>query len=355
MKVELPEEASGSTRIFGLDSIRFVCAVIVVFGHFGVFPDNAFGDSPSLAVKYLRSITSLLFNGPAAVIVFFVLSGFCINLPQTLRRAHTLDVWQFYARRFIRILIPAALATCLYLVFSVDTSYPNYSVLWSVICEAVYYLLYPALLFVSSRIGWSLLVVFTTLVVFIVALANGAPLLASGNAYTALGLWTWLVGLPCWTLGCWLAENRSRFPLVGWRSIWLMRGSLFALTVILRIVKFHAHGVLASNIVTLNILAFVVVVWIGLEVRYLRAQPPPRWLEWAGKWSYSLYLIHPLAVSIAIASVNTSLWLHWVTVILGFMLALVFYYLVERPSHFLAQSFGRGKQYGVPAQLALRQ
>jgi peptidoglycan/LPS O-acetylase OafA/YrhL len=64
-----------SERIKGFDSLRFVLAAWVVFGHFGFFPllgFNQFSPSGRLAFAVYNNIVS----APAAVIVFFVISGF---------------------------------------------------------------------------------------------------------------------------------------------------------------------------------------------------------------------------------------------------------------------------------------
>lgn len=127
------------SRVRALDSIRFICAAIVMVGHYGFLPPDYFGASPPLIVKIAEVSLGLLFNGPAAVIVFFVLSGFVIHYPQRDRRSHIV-VRAFYARRLIRIGLPAIVAAALYLASGVSLSYPQFGVLWSVICETVYYL-----------------------------------------------------------------------------------------------------------------------------------------------------------------------------------------------------------------------
>ena len=67
-------------RIEGLDSIRFVLAFIVLVGHMGLpLPDFAYFDSVYLI--NLLKLFGLIFNGPAAGIIFFILSGFVIHYP----------------------------------------------------------------------------------------------------------------------------------------------------------------------------------------------------------------------------------------------------------------------------------
>src|SRR5258708_13501805 len=71
--------AQSVRRVEGLDSIRFVCAFLVVVFHYGLVPREALGMGTFdfLIGAALRS----LFNGPAAVIIFFLISGFWFHFP----------------------------------------------------------------------------------------------------------------------------------------------------------------------------------------------------------------------------------------------------------------------------------
>jgi peptidoglycan/LPS O-acetylase OafA/YrhL len=68
------------TRVQGLDSIRFSALVVVLF-HFGLISRSYLGTDPRGLAAVSRGILGSLFDGPAAVIVFFVISGFCIHFP----------------------------------------------------------------------------------------------------------------------------------------------------------------------------------------------------------------------------------------------------------------------------------
>ena len=100
-----------------------------------------------------RALVNSAFNGPAAVIVFFVISGFCIHFPN--RNGLVVQSWKlYYARRYFRTLIPMMAALGLALPLKVPFGLFTDSVLWSLLCEEIYYFLYPALLFLRDRIGW---------------------------------------------------------------------------------------------------------------------------------------------------------------------------------------------------------
>src|SRR5438105_9261680 len=103
-----------------------------------------------------KGLYAATINGPAAVIVFFVVSGFCIHYPY--RNGEALRPLQYYPRRYLRILLPLAGAIALANSVGVELSLFDGTVLWSIVCEEVYYLLYPFLLPLQSRYGWGTLI-----------------------------------------------------------------------------------------------------------------------------------------------------------------------------------------------------
>src|SRR5215469_13011038 len=129
-------------RVGGLDSIRFACAFVVVLFHFGVVPHSILGTG--LLGLTARGILGSLFDGPAAVIVFFVISGFCIHFPY--RKNPTVNLPAYYSRRLIRIGAPALIALLLWAWVGVKLAPDDPGIFWSIICEIEYYLLYPVLL-----------------------------------------------------------------------------------------------------------------------------------------------------------------------------------------------------------------
>ena len=91
-------------RIEGLDIIRFILAFIVLVGHMGLpFPD--FNSINNIYIIYFFKLFGLIFNGPAAVIIFFILSGFVIHFP-FINNYNKINIQSFYLRRLIRIIIP---------------------------------------------------------------------------------------------------------------------------------------------------------------------------------------------------------------------------------------------------------
>lgn len=273
-------------------------------------------------------------NGPAAVILFFVISGLVIHLPYAGNR-RSVDLTEFYARRFIRIVIPAGIVLSLQILLDM----PLPGVLWSIFCELIYYALYPALLLSARRFGWGPMVVGTGVIALGLALATPEAHRIGSNSYVSLGVsMTWIIGLPVWLAGAWLAENRSLFTTPNARQINMLRLAVFGTSVVLRIVKFHVPAPWGTNTVWLNLFAVLVVYWLGKEIAWRATRPAPKRLESLGTWSYSLYLLHPVIFHL-LAPEEGPQPLGYGVVILaaGLLASWLFYLAVERPSHMLAR------------------
>lgn len=327
-------------RIRGLDAIRFLCALTVLLGHYGPPLPEMLGEHATGLAKVARGVVSCLFNGPAAVIVFFVISGFCIHFPQ--RSSLRVDAPSYFCRRLVRIGFPALLAVLLSVQMGEIPQPPYFSIFWSIICEVIYYLLYPMLLSLRRSFGWPVIITVASLMSVGLWVTHVPEMREAQQSYLAFGHLTWLNGLPCWLLGCWLAENHTKPPVVSKAPIWCWRFGIIGLSVALRIAKFHVPSLLASNCITLNLFAFVVCFWLRAEIDHHRTHAPSPLLEWCGRWSYSLYLTHALApiwvgMLLAVSSASkVVLWSSWIATSLLF--AWLFYLLVEAPSQKLAKT-----------------
>lgn len=316
---------------------------MVVVVHVGFMPGDWLAEYHGSLLHGAVTAIWVLFNGPAAVIVFFLISGFCIHFPSN--SAESLNIFGYYARRLTRIGIPGIIAAVAYVQLRERPEDWNQTIFWTVICEAVYYLVYPLLVALRRKTSWEFLVAASLSIALILSFANADALRAARNDYIALGSWTWVIGLPCWIMGCWLAENYNRFPTLSTRDIWRVRGFVFALSVGLRIFKFLSSSVMASNCVSLNLFALVLCGWLGLEIRYYMQAKPVRLTEWMGTWSYSLYLVHPLVYPLLAAGGMSSLAIPGsLQILLIYLLtpfiAYAFYLCVEWPSHRFAKHIG---------------
>ena len=333
------EESEGE-HLYGLDTIRFLCALWVFFSHLGIPPINAGIYGTWSAEWIVRGLTNNMWNGPAAVIVFFVISGLCIHYPAA-RSGERVDLLSFYTRRFVRIGVPLFAAISLSGGLGLSLSLFHDSILWSLLAELVYYLIYPVLLLVRRQAGsWVALIIPSFVLAWAVAATDPS---ASNYPSFGFGL-NWLLGLPCWVLGCWLAERIARHANLAIPfniNIWVVRVMLWGVSMGLSVMRFH--GPLGYPW-TLNIFALLVCFWLALEIEHFRTKAPNGVLEWGGRWSYSLYLTHLLALRIyAFLSVPTlGVWLDWsLQVAWVCLVAYLFYLSIEWPAHSGARYLAR--------------
>lgn len=323
-----------------LDALRFVLAFWVVMSHFGVFPLFAGADTSGLMLRGLSRVWDTSTYGIPAVIGFFIISGFCIHLPYS--QNVKLLVGRYYARRYIRILIPVACALVISRlagnhqpIFGQDTVLWS-SVLWSLVCEEIYYAIYPAIRPVRQRFGWGPLLSITfSLSALTLALQYRAAV------WGEFGPWkTALVMFPVWLLGCVLAEQSGQLvPLTSAAVIWTWRIGAWAASWICLVLNFHGHTPYTHTMLFFGVFAYF---WIKKEIQYSLHQKPWGILTFGGAWSYSLYLLHYPAMDLFeklhLPSMGPRLrWIVSYAAILAF--SYLFYIAIERPSHALARKF----------------
>lgn len=322
-------------HVRGLDSIRFVAAGWVALSHGAAFPLKALWLAPGPIGHIVIGVYDCLFDGVAAVIVFFVISGFCIHYPWA--RAESLDVRSHLVRRYVRIGVPLlAVLACSQLIGG-EIAEEGRGVLWSVYCELIYYSLYPALFVVFRKHG--------VLIVLIASTVLSVLLIASHPYY--LWVWefglslTWLELLPSWLLGCLLAERVAKGAAVPIRgSIIVWRATALIYTSAATVIVFHAPVKLGYP-VTMLVFSFFAFFWAEQEILRFVRRPPSQIFEWLGSWSYSIYLIHNMVLP-AVGLAVLPPFLAWITIVVGiFGASYAFAVLVEFPSHHLARLAAR--------------
>ncbi len=336
--------ANVQPRYAVLDALRFVLALWVTIGHYEAFPLFAGVNEATPVGRFVVHAWQSIVFGTPAVIVFFVISGFCIHLPY--RDDAELQIGKYYVRRYTRILIPVAGAVCVYrfvgqrFVFWGEHSILWQSPLWSLLCEEIYYAVYPLLRRLRRAVSWKRVIPVTFVVSVGVAATNVHAL--SWHEFGPLG--TAAILLPVWLLGCLLAEQAEALPTPGDSArcrIWAWRFAAWSASWVTEMLHFKAHVPLTQTMAWFGLIAYF---WVKNEIAYGKRHEPWRLLAWAGLWSYSLYLVHAQTEGIWY-------WLHvpnagprlmWCGIILSSLVgAYVFYLLVERPSHWLARRLGR--------------
>jgi peptidoglycan/LPS O-acetylase OafA/YrhL len=324
---------------YGVDSIRFILALIVMLSHF----DNKYADSLKVSSHlYLKMFGGFLangFDGTSAVIAFFIISGFIIHYSS---KNGINNVLQFWLRRFLRILIPFAIITIAGSFFD----HPEKTVTWSLFCELIYYALYPLLL--KINISWKTKFIISWLIAaVIIGIGSSHDILAlikqSNSSYHGyywqLGNYvTWIIGLPCWLLGVLIAENIDQLKTLTLTKVIMYRLLIFFISCFCCIAKFHLHF---SYILSMNLFALLLYKWIETEIIYYKNNPPNFTLEKLGKFSYSLYLCHPLTLVLLKRVMILNSLTYPVFILLTVLTAYIFYLLIERPSHQLSRNINR--------------
>lgn len=327
-------------RLYVLDALRIVLAVVVAIGHAGVFPlFGSIEQSTGLLDVLARGFHTLVF-GPPAVIAFFLISGLCIHYPFAVSQTPC-PVFRFYARRYLRILTPVMCTVALFKFIFPSTviiigagSILWASTLWSIVCEEIYYALYPILNRIFPRLGWpGILGVAFGLSIFVIWYSFPA------TDWQDIGIIaTAAILFPIWLLGCLLAEQVASLKVTTFVGhIWLWRLGAWVTMWIALILHFHSSIHQTFSGVAVGVLYYF---WLRAEIGYYKCRAPWRFLVWGGGWSYSLYLIHPIVIQL-LAQYDPFIFKTRLTWIAGFILVLLcsyaFYLIIERPSHNLAR------------------
>lgn len=370
-------------RLTSLDGLRGLAALVVLAHHTAYLSatfSNAYTspdtrpDVGSLLWWLTSTPLRLLTAGPEAVLLFFVLSGFVLSLP-VLRRGSKqgpFDWLSFFPQRIVRLMLPVAAAVVfaaaivaahpqvgrsgsnawLDRMATADVSFPFFlqnldllagstqldNPLWSLRWELLFSVLLPA--FIGLAV-----------------VARRRPLAAGGLALVLLFLGSStfvpsLTYLPVFFLGVLLALHRdavgslatrlsrTRFSNALWAACLLLSVGLFILN---RIVgplidrTAWSDGLLGTAATALGAVGLMVV---AMHWRPLDSFCSTRIVQWTGRVSFSLYLVHvPILIGL-------SYWTgSWRTgAMLGVPLSLgvaeLFHRFVERPSHRLARRVG---------------
>jgi peptidoglycan/LPS O-acetylase OafA/YrhL len=344
--VQARRDGNLKAHVRGINSLRFVAALWVAVAHGAGLPLRQLFQGGGPLSRAISQANDVAFNGSAAVVVFFVVSGFCIHLPFV--QADRIDIREYLVRRYVRIGGPLIAVLLVIHLWSNPAARAALDVLWSVYCELAYYTLYPLLFPIFRRYGFKLAIASATTI--------SALLIATHWHYMypwQFGALTFVTAFPAWLLGCLIAEKITNNDLMEFNgSIWYWRAGAWIYSVCALLGVFHSP-IRVGFPATLLIFAFYCYFWLQQELRRWRLRTPSPWLEAAGVWSYSMYLVH----KIVIAAFGELQWpipalLNWALLVSAMLLiSYIFYALIERPSHSAARRLGRSLDHPVVAPI----
>ena len=202
--------------------------------------------------------------------------------------------------------------------------------MWSIVCELIYYALYPLLYYFTRFVGWVKLLILSIIASYALVLGLGSD--EYGNAHIYGPYLNWIVGLPAWLLGCVLAQKYRTSWNIG--SIWPWR---ITTAVLASTLYWATINTSVGYYLTMVPFALVAALWLVAEISSAR-QSPVVALEFVGRACFSIYLMH-----IVMAAVISRMGISepFITTVLSLIMIAPFYLVVERPSHILARYLGK--------------
>lgn len=345
------QTASTAHTLHNIELIRFVLALIVLMSHSSNFlgvdavGSDGFVSHPSV----ILSASRILLNGPAAVMMFFIISGVCIHAPY--RGGHSLELTEFYTRRYVRIIPPLLVSWALSALIMGDNI--NRFPVWSLYCEVVYYLIFPILLIIIGQIGFLPVFMLSALASLGICIT---PDLHDGQPWTYGGALTWVLYLPVWLSGIAISEfahYAGRWPN-NLRTGRAMGAAAFGLVLLGAGANYAQIHLANGPHYKVSLLLFsapaAVFIFLILSTDLSRSRICSL-LARQGAWSYSLYLVHTALTVLLMRMLYQAGVTHFTPLssllIYGLLIAYVltyawgFHCLIERPSRLLAKRLGQ--------------
>jgi peptidoglycan/LPS O-acetylase OafA/YrhL len=346
--------ARAGRHVAALDVLRGIAAMVVLIGHCTL----VYG----LPLE-VRRVADIVLNQRAAVLIFFVLSGYVLTYAWLRLRDEPRAYFRFYLRRFFR-LMPAlwaatALALILLLAFPLDPAAGRYSEwmhhsyqqvgagramrsfmgidnavvppTWTITVEILGSIMMPLLVGILSRraaIVWVFIAVLVLVSLTVAEWYSRASFLAfvlqfACGVALALSLETRVV------------RRRKALAAAGLVLLFASRPLLWVLiTGDLQPIEYRVNAALPALFETVGAVLLIAALASGEADRTLLASRPMRAL---GHWSYGIYLIHfPVLRMVAyalppMAPLAATLILALVTITVTCVLAMLLFKYVEAP------------------------
>jgi peptidoglycan/LPS O-acetylase OafA/YrhL len=303
-------------RFDSIDALRGLAITLVILYHAGPlewrlppYGSDGWLIWPRLGWKWL--LVPFWHFGFAGVHLFFVLSGFCIHLRMA-RAKSQLDLKSYALRRFWRIYPPYWIALAIFGIgvplllktmpsvrdlvlhatmlhtldersfFSINPAF------WSLATEEQFYLAYPLLLILLSRIGVKRVLAGALAISLVwrgVALKFLPPSVENFMAWRVLVHGLFLPRWFEWLLGAWLAELTVSDSLRGRTRVLSLASALFLALAMLSRINIGTDKLLSDALFGCGFFALTGAV-LGARIQM------PSLLRAIGRRAYGLYLVH---------------------------------------------------------------
>ena len=356
-------------RFDELDSLRGIAATMVVLNHFflAVNSTGRHGD-------VLRALIDPFQNGPTAVTLFFLLSGFVLSLPVWRGKPQSYSV--FIVRRICRIYVPYLFALALsvlgasifasHIVPGLSQWYyatwtgpvdwtlvlkhilfigPSYNgrefnvAFWTLVIEMRVSIILAFFLSLLRRLSFSgMWLVYA--ITFMIGVVSD-PRFAKGFSALQIMGWTSLFIAGAITARAVLSEDSHIPRIFSRKPIALLSVIIFLFAGYLRL-PLHGPGFLTQVPCAVGGLATICAALYNAD---LRSFLNTRVLQFMGRVSYSLYLLHATVLYILLhlffgVFSTTALFVLYISA--SFLMAAISYKLIERPSLELGRRLTQG-------------
>ncbi|MBV4355662.1 acyltransferase family protein [Pinibacter aurantiacus] len=374
-------------RIEALDSLRGIAALQVLLHHcllclpvfYAVFSPKAPLPFSSAENTILNALTysplHFFWLGNEPVILFFVLSGFVLSIPFNDGGQH-FDYKAYFAKRLIRLYIPYIVSIFLSMLLRVvlyhplnihisdwfismwtkpvsaqqladiillksDAEFQNVvSTLWSLVIEIKLSLIFPLILFFYRRLNfvWSFAVLIGIILTYHLLVKAGLFERFGKSFETFYYLSFFIMGAVLNFFKDYFLRIINGFPAAVIIFITIVALLLSTCSWNIWLLPEHPRNFLIM--IANYLIAGAGMLWILLFLsNYYKRVAESAPLKWLGKISFSLYIIHPVCLLIAVYSLRVLP--VPVMILAGFVLSFVFasvyYKLVEQPSLIFAK------------------
>lgn len=341
--------------ISGLDGLRAIAVIMVIGYH--------------LQLPYFK-------GGVLGVTIFFVLSGFLITrlLLQELQETNTIDLKQFWIKRirriwpalllmisitvivtavFNRVLFTKACNDFISAIFGFNNWYQIFNNIsyfdnggasspllhcWSLAIETQFYLIFPFIILIISRINKNslkrkqILITVTTVLMILSALLMYLLFDPSGDpSRVYYGLDTRAFSLLVGAILAIIVHYHTKLSLKKVFNDIIGIGSLIIICIISATVAGYDQILYQGGYFFVSILAALVILSILKSQSILSKILSFPIIDWLGKLSYSIYLWHyPIIIFIS-GGKKASVFIMLIEVVLTVVMATLSYYLVETP------------------------